>query len=207
MDAILKQLEGIEGAKDLVGKLREKLTLQAGEVDAAKAEATKHAKALKDAEKARDKALDDIEGAKGSTDEQVTKLKAAAEAAVAKLEAAEKTHKAFRVEQLVAAKLDITGEKAAERRAAALKLADLSGVDLDDKGALIGAEAPLKALQETHSYLFAAPAPAAKGNGGPAGGSGQSGRAAGAKPDTREGKIAAWQQKLGHVKDDKGAAA
>lgn len=210
MDAILKQLEGIEGAKDLVGKLREKLTAQAGEVDAAKADAAKHAKALKDAEKARDKALADLEGAKGSTDEQVTKLKAAADKAAKDLESERADHKAFKVEQLLASKITVDGKDDAEKaakRELALKALDRSAIDLDDKGQLVGHEAPLKTLAEKHAYLFAPAAPAAKGYGGAAGGSGQSGRTAGAKPTDRESKIAAWQQKLGHVKDDKGAAA
>lgn len=49
---------------------------------------------------------------------------------------------------------------------AAFKLADLSQVEIDDKGALIGADAVLAQLKSARPYLFGAPAPAARGSGG-----------------------------------------
>lgn len=202
-EQLLKQLEGIEGAADLAAKVREAWAAESSELDSLKAGASKHAQALKALEKARDKALADLDGAKGSTDAQVAAAKKAAEEAVAKLEAEQAKHKAFRIETKLASKLNVDGKDEAEKaakRAAALKLGDWSGIDLDDSGELVGADAPLKALQEKHSYLFAPPA---KGNGGPAGGSGQSGSRGGQKPSDRQSKIEAWQQKLGHAKADK----
>lgn len=165
MDEILKQLAALEGGADLVASLRAELK-SATDTQAAEFSATK--KALSAAEKARDKALADLDAAGKTTDEQVAQHKAAAEAAQQALAEREAEHKAYRINTAVASKLGI-GDEA--KRAAALKLGDWSALDLDDKGEVVGADAAIKALQEAHGYLFAAPEPAAKGFGGPAFGS------------------------------------
>lgn len=94
------------------------------------------------------------------------------------LEDSEATHKKAADEAVAKAKSEFESEKAAlkadaetrtlqyELRAAAkaagminvddLKLADLSGVKLDDKGGLQGADALFKSMRESKPYLFGA---------------------------------------------------
>ena len=147
MDEILKQLAALDGAADLVASVRERLNTAATDADALRVEARKASKALTTAEAARDAALAAAETVKGTlADEQAG-------------------HKAYRLAAALSEKLGISDTA---RRAGALKLGDWSAVDLDDKGALVGADTAIAALTEAHGYLFT---PAAQGGGGPAAGS------------------------------------
>lgn len=161
MDDLIQKLEAMEGGAALAAEFKaaldgHKATLRAAEKAATKAEAE------------RVKLAEAMEAASKGESEQLAKLRADAEKHAADLATERQAHRAYRIESKLSGRLPIpAGDDSAARRSAALKLGDWSGVDLDDKGELVGADAALESLAKAHAYLFAAPAPAARGNGGP----------------------------------------
>jgi len=67
---------------------------------------------------------------------------------------------------LTATELEGGAKIPAERMGSALKLLDLSGVDLDESGAVVGLESRIEALKSDSGFLWKAPESKGSGNGG-----------------------------------------
>jgi hypothetical protein len=176
--------------KELAGKIKAHFEKATGELDGLKAAKLEAEKSIKALTKERDKAVADFTASQGSVDEQVAKHKGAAEKAQADLATAQESHKRFKIDTKLGQKLKIpAGEDYNARLATALGALDRSGIDLDDKDELVGADAPIAALQKSHSFIFGEQAPPPKGPRGDGGGGGGVG-----KPLTPEGEKTAYER-------------
>ncbi|MEC0328687.1 DUF4355 domain-containing protein [Paenibacillus macerans] len=134
--------------------------------------------ALEQAEEERKKAeMTEAERLAAELEEARKQAQAAEEAKTSALAAANR--------RLISAEFTTLAREAnipADRIPAALKLADLAGVTVDEEGNVVGAKEAVDALVAAHGYLVEKPAPQPKPIGSPSGGSG------GGNPDDDERK-------------------
>lgn len=200
-DATIAELEKAlpEAAREaLVAKVREANKAAATALDGTKAEQATATKAAKEAAALAKKYQGELEAARKGDDSARQALIAERDAALAERAKLEGEHRGLRVRTALADRLGITD---AVKRSDALTLLGSAGVELDEQGNLVGADAAVAELKKTRPWLFDAPA---AGNGGPRAGADPNPRSGPGKPKTLQEEVAAERARLYPSK--KGAA-
>jgi colicin import membrane protein len=155
--AKIRKALGDEG-KALADELDKAADALSTELDTAKADAATQKKAVAAAEKAQKKAeadaakaASDLEAKTKGEGDELAKLRSERDDWKAKAESADTRVAEVRKD----AKLREAASKAGLRDLDGLKMLDLDGVSLDDKGELVGADALFKAAKKAKPYLFA----------------------------------------------------
>ena len=209
MDKLLEKLKGLAGDawsdewSDALKAAGDE-AIKAAVASAVDAEKAKRLASTKEAKEAKQKAAELAKqlGAAGQADEALAAAqKAAAEATarVAQLEAQSRARDIADAARSALSRAELEGgaKIPQERLAAALKLLDLDGVDLDDSGAVVGLEAKVDALKGTASFLWAGGAEPQTGNGGKRTGSDPAPK--GKRPDDKANGPAAVGRRLAEM--------
>jgi hypothetical protein len=172
VDAVVAKLKALFGdhwTDDLAGEVREILTASvetevARTTDAVQAELAAAKKAAKTSASEIAKLTKELEAAGKNTDEALAQARNEAAEAMAQVE---QLHAAGRARDIRDSALTALAgaELPEERRGVALRSLDLSGVDVDEAGKVVGLTTAVDQLKEREPWLWQASEPAKGGTG------------------------------------------